>query len=442
MSHDTLHTRREFLHRGLTLLSATATVPAFLDRTAWALGDPRDAPLVGSRPGVDGERVLIVVQLAGGNDGLNTVVPYEDDRYYQARPRLAIAKREALRLTDELGLHPQAGGLKRLYDEGWLAIVQGVGYPNPDRSHFVSTDIWSTGDPTGRNHHGWLGRYFDCTCAGSERPSPRKAIALTTEAPLALQGRRFAPVSFGRPEELTWRGPSLGGEGPAAFEALNAGGTGGPTGGAANAESALAYLQRTAMDARASAAEIQRAAGASSGRRGGLARPGGGRRAGRGALGEQLEMVRRMIRAGLDTRVYYVSLGGFDTHAQQAGRHSQLMRELGDGLLGFAEALEEDGLLDRVLIMTFSEFGRRVAENASQGTDHGAAAPMLVVGSRIHPGLVGRHPSLDPSRLDGGDLKWGIDFRSVYAGVLKGWLSADARAVLGGRFTPMNIVRG
>lgn len=437
MSDHIIHTRREFLNRGLTLVSAGATVPMFLDRTAWAVASPNDAPLVQRK---SNGRILVVLQLAGGNDGLNTVVPFENDRYYAARPRIAVAKKDVLRINDEIGLNPEAAGLKSLYDDGLMSIVQGVGYPNPNRSHFVATDIWSTGDPTEAMHSGWIGRYFDCSCKGTDRPDPKRGIAITPEAPLAMQGNRFAPVSFASPNELTWRGPGARGRGMDAFEELNkASGQGAAKDGAPTDESsALAYLQRAAMDARTSADEIQAAAGA-----GGQARRGrGGRGRRNNALENDLQMVRRMIRAGLETSVYYVSLGGFDTHANQPGRHNGLMRQLADALKEFVAGLKKDGLLDRVLVMTFSEFGRRVAENGSQGTDHGAAAPLFVIGGGVKPGVHGAHPSLESSKLDNGDLKWTTDFRSVYAAVLNDWLKADSGKILGAKFDALPLLRG
>lgn len=440
MSDETIHTRREFMNKGLALISASATVPFFLDRTAWAISDPFDTPLVKSKPGANDERVLVVLQLAGGNDGLNTVVPFENDLYHKARPRIRVAKNDVLKINDELGFHPKADGLKQLYDDGLLAVVQGVGYPNPNRSHFVSTDIWSTADPTEATHNGWIGRYFDCSCTGMDRPDPKLGIALTQEAPLAMMGKRFSPVSFNRPEELSWRGPGARGAGLDAFEELNAiEHLNQPKTSARLDESgALAYLQRMAMNAQTSAREIQDAAGVSVGRRRGRASR---LRRGGGLLSQQLAMVRRMIAAGLDTKVYYVSMGGFDTHAGQIGRHQNLLTQLSQALTSFVKDLREDGLLDKVLLMTFSEFGRRVAENGSQGTDHGAAAPLFVVGNRIKPGLHGDHPSLEPGKLDSGDLKWQTDFRSIYAAILHDWLKTDAGKILGGRFKKMGLFR-
>lgn len=444
MTDQPIHTRRQFIGKGLTLVSAGATVPLFLDRTAWAINDPLDDKLVASAPGVPDDRVLVVIQMAGGNDGLNTIVPYRNDRYYQARPQLAIKKEAALRLTDDLGLHPAAAGLKSLFDDGLLAIVQGVGYPNPNRSHFVSTDIWATADPAQRIHDGWIGRYFDCECAGEDRPDSKLGIAITRETPLAMRGDRFSPVSFGSPAELAWRSPGANDKLRDTFDKLNrfdGERTASPV-SPSNEKAALYYLRRVAMDAMAGAREIQDAAGTSTarGRRGrqGRARPARNRQ---GPLTQQLGMVKRMIAAGLKTRVYYVSQGGFDTHAGQTNRHQNLLGQLSGAVATFIKELKSDGLLDRVVVMTFSEFGRRVAQNASGGTDHGAAAPLFVIGSPVKAGLHGKHPSLEPAALDRGDLQWNTDFRSVYAGILDGWLKADADKILGGTFKALKLIR-
>ncbi|MCK6486152.1 MAG: DUF1501 domain-containing protein [Phycisphaerae bacterium] len=441
MNNITFATRRTFLNRGLTLLGGAATVPAFLERTACALAGPADVPKSGGKPGVKAERVLVVVQLAGGNDGLNTVIPVRNDDYYRARPQLGIPRDAALRLTDELGLHPEATGLKELYDEGLLSIVQSVGYPNPDRSHFKSTDIWMTADPEERMHSGWLGRYFDCTCKGNDPVDSRRGIALTSESPLALHSGRFRPVSFAAPDQLTWRpGPSHDGA-EQAFAKLNRPDRRADDGhlpdGTLKPVSMLDYLQRTAMDARLSAEQIQKAAGEGEGRQ--RRRPLDFLRPGRTDLSQQLRMVARMIAAGLPTRVYYASMGGFDTHANQRGTHQNLMRQLGAALSTFFADLRQNGHLDRVLLMTFSEFGRRVAENASGGTDHGAAAPMFLAGAPVAAGLHGEPPGL--ADLDRGDLKWKIDFRQVYASVLSDWLKTDSRAVLGGEFDGLKLIR-
>jgi len=436
MSEDLAATRRDFLRSGLTLVSTAATVPLFLDRTATALAGPASGTKKAGS-GASNDRILVVVQLAGGNDGLNTIIPYRSDIYYRARPQLAIAKAQALALTDELGLHPAATGMKKLFDDGDLAIVQGVGYPNPDRSHFKSTEIWETGDPQQRNHDGWLGRYFDCACKGNDAPDPKSAIALTAEAPLALQGDRFSPVAFSTPEQLSWQPGRVSPGAREAFERLNNPDAGHNADGTLKAVTTLEYLQRTALDARMSARDIQSAAGGGAGRVRGRMAGGGGRRGG-GELARQLQMVSRMIAADLPTRVYYVSLGGFDTHAGQLGRHQQLMQQLGTALQEFVDSVRKNGQLDRVLIMTFSEFGRRVEQNASQGTDHGQGAPMFLIGTTVRAGLRNSHPDL--RQLNQGDIPWQVDFRSVYQAVLTDWLRANSRQILGGTFPALDLI--
>jgi len=413
MSDELRTTRRDFLSRSLTLLGASATVPVFLARTVRALG----AQPSRSR----GHRVLVVVQLAGGNDGLNTVIPYTNDFYYKLRPRLALPAGSVHRLTSEIGLHSAADGLKTLFDDGLLAVVQGIGYPNPNRSHFKSMDVWHTASPDGRMHEGWIGRYFDNCCSGQDL---KLGLALTGEPPLAMQGREFMPVTFERPEALSMRASNdqtLG----QAMDKLNRPAPRTP----ARSENTLDFLRRTSLEARVSADEIQRAARAGS----------SDAEFPSNELGQSLRTVARLIAADLPTRVYFVSLGGFDTHSGQAGRHERLMRDLGASLAAFTQALRKQGDLERTLVMTFSEFGRRVAENASGGTDHGQAAPMFLIGSRLAPGVHGQMPSLE--QLDQGDLAFNLDFRRVYATILRHWLDADAERILGGPFTPLPLLK-
>jgi len=248
-------------------------------------------------------------------------------------------------------------------------------------------------------------------------------------------------VSFATPDQLNWRSPAIA-KTRDEFEKLNDAGKtakAAPSGPPQDEHAALQYLERIAMDARASAREIQDAAGGSPAARDRIQQRVGGRARG-GQLSQQLTMVRRMIAARLNTKVYYVSMGGYDTHAGQPNRHQQLLGQLGDAISGFIKGLKDDGTLGRVLLMTFSEFGRRVAENASQGTDHGAAAPLFIAGSHVTPGIHGAHPSLEPGKLDRGDLKWQIDFRGVYTGILTQWLKADAAKVLGGKFEAIRVL--
>lgn len=423
-------TRRVFLQRGVALASAATTIPLLLERSAAALAAPEG---LSSIPGAPEERVLVVVQLAGGNDGLNTVIPYGMDGYYRARPGIGVAQRDALALDARagVGLHPRLAGLKSLYDDGMLSVVQGVGYPNPDRSHFRSMDIWHTAE-TSATGAGWLGKFFDNECDGAPEGcsacSPLAGVAIGQEAPLAMQGRRTAPASFERAELLRW---SAAGDERLAGAYEDIVDAGAPEGVGPDGEAA--FLMRTALDARVSSEQIRRAVAASN--------------AGvypRSELGGQLAMIGAMIRAELPTRVFYVSLGGFDTHAGQGGaqgRHANLLAQFGDAIRAFYNDLRAAGQDGRVLTMVFSEFGRRVGQNASGGTDHGAAAPMFLAGPMVRAGLVGDHPSLDD--LDDGDLKYGVDFRSVYGTVLGEWLGADQRAVLGRRYAPVRaLVRG
>lgn len=429
-------TRRAFLHRGLTLASASVTIPWFLQSSAEALARP-DGGRTTSLPGVPEDRVLVVVQLAGGNDGLNTVVPFGDPEYYKARPAIGIPAAQTLRLGSGptgggIGLHPRLTGLKALYDEGLLAIVQGVGYPNPNRSHFKSMDIWHTADTTGTGD-GWIGRYFDNQCAGEPGGggcSGHAGIALGRTAPLAMQGRAFKPISFESADLFRWTGLDLHESMRAPYEQIaRAGAAAGAD--APAPDSAAAFLTRTALDAQIASERIRKAVEA----RPPVAYPSN-------PLARQLAMVASMIRHGLETRVYYVALGGFDTHAGQGaqqGPHGNLLDQLAQSLAAFHADLKQSGNDGRVLTMTFSEFGRRVGQNGSGGTDHGTAAPMFLIGPMVRAGLIGKHPSLKD--LDEGDLKFGTDFRSVYAGVLEGWMKADAAKVLGRKFAPASVVR-
>jgi len=407
----------------MTLASTAATVPFFLERSALAMTN-WDAAL-SSAPGVPEDHVLVVVQLAGGNDGLNTVVPYSSSRYYTARPTIGIPEKEILKLgSTGVGLHPKLAGLKSLYDDGLVSIVQGVGYPNPNRSHFKSMDIWHTAR-TDAHGKGWLGRYFDNECGGA--PSSDIGVAIGAEAPLAMQGAQIAPVTFESADAFQWRPAS---KRQALSKSYNDIMREGEISGVAPGSNAD-YLMRTALDARLASDRIRKAVD----RTALVDYP-------RSNLASQLKTVAAMIRAGLPTRVYYVTISGFDTHAAQGaanGRHGNRLAELGSSLRAFSRDLKASGDDVRTLTMVFSEFGRRVGQNASGGTDHGAAAPMLLVGPMVRPGVLNRHPSL--SDLDSGDLKFSVDFRSVYAAALEHWMGADARAILGRRYPRLNAIK-
>ncbi len=421
------YTRRQFLTSGLVMASAAVTVPSFVSRSAAAM--VRDG--LTSIPGMPDERVLVVIQLAGGNDGLNTVIPFADAAYHKARPGIGIGEKAVLRLGkgDDVALHPNLAGFKDLYDQGQLTIIQGVGYPNPNRSHFKSMDIWHTAD-TGGTGNGWLGRYFDNECCGndpSHTPEPLAGITLGKETPLAMQGLRSKPVGFESPEQFRWLGSGINKDLTPSYEQITRRGVTGDLDPSSNE----GFLMRTALDAQISSDQIRKAVA----NKPAIAYPAND-------LGRQLAMVSSMIKAGLKTKVYYVTLGGFDTHAGQGGengRHAQLLQAVGASLAAFYKDLKAQGNDGRVLTLTFSEFGRRVAQNASGGTDHGAAAPMFLAGPMVKGGVINKHPSL--TDLDSGDLKHRTDFREVYAGVLEQWLKADSKAVLGREFRAASVIR-
>jgi uncharacterized protein (DUF1501 family) len=432
---DHMTTRRIFLQKGLTLLAITPTIPSFLDRTVLAMANPADMSRTQQPTGVDG-KILVIVQMSGGNDGLNTVVPYADDAYNRARTSLRLESDKIHKIDNYIGLHPNLAPLKGMYDDGRMAILQGVGYPNPNRSHFRSMDIWHGAAPEKEViTSGWLGRYFDNACAGSD---PHIGLSLGDTLPLAMKGDRVQPLSFERPENYRYNGPDQ-----AAYASLNTAPESAPaTQPAATRRSAgkrpvevvdgsgqLEFLTRTAMDAQVSSDRILKVAG---GFKSASQYPGN-------QFGNGLKTIAAMIAGGMPTRVYYVSLGGFDTHAGQRGRHDQLMSQLANGVNAFWNDMKVTGNDQRVLMLTFSEFGRRVQQNASGGTDHGAAAPMFLFGPSVKKGLVGKHPSL--TDLDQGDLKYTLDFRSVYATVLQKWLETPSKPILGGQFPMLNLIQ-
>ncbi|MEW4570249.1 DUF1501 domain-containing protein [Tautonia sp. JC769] len=408
--------RRSFLRRAAGLAAFSGTVPTFLQKTGLAFdGDPgRGVPPI---PGLGDNRVLVVVQLAGGNDALNTVVPYRDDAYYRARPNLAIPSADVLRVDDELGLHPELVELRRLLDNGNLALVQGVGYPNPDRSHFRSTEIWETASPPDASWtEGWLGRYFDNECRGVD--SPMVGLQLGDRPAQTFAHPRPRAVTMANPAIFDWPDEGPLGLGFEQIQEVE------PTGLAD-----LDYVQRSANATLAASRRIREAVRDD---------PTEASYA-PFAFSQSMKLVAQMIAAEVPTRVYYVSLGGFDTHARQDRRHAALLQELSQGLAAFRDDLAARGHLDRTLVMTFSEFGRRVAENRSGGTDHGTAGSMLLLGGGLRPGLLGDRPDL--SRLDDeGDPRFTVDFRSVYAAVLSDWFGADAGAILNGRFEPFPVL--
>jgi uncharacterized protein (DUF1501 family) len=437
MSNDiTLQTRREFLRRSLFFLAGSASAPFFLTRTALALDSLTANAPTRSIPGMPDDHILVVIQLSGGNDGLNTVVPFAMDDYYRARPTLGIEKSKVLRLDSTVGLHPNLAKLKSLYDAGKMAVIQGVGYPNPDRSHFRSMEIWHTANPGSKAvSYGWLGRYLDNACPGCDPKThavnPMAGINVGGMMPVAMKSERGLAIALDNPDTFKWDPVSADNADAQhtseTFEKLN-------QIVATNLRdpqiARLDFLSRVAMNAEVSSERIRQVTKKYKDR---ATYPTTG-------LGRQLQIIGQMIGGGLDTRVYYVAFSGFDTHANEAGTHDRLLTELADAIEAFQKDLEKQGNAGRVLTMTFSEFGRRVAQNASNGTDHGTAAPMFVFGTRLKPGLYGAHPSLSPDSLDRGDLKFSTDFRSVYATVLDQWLGAKSPVILGQQFDKLKFV--
>lgn len=427
---DHTYTRRLFLKQGFTLASMATTAPLFIQRSALGMSNPL-ASILTSRPGVPDDRILVVVQLGGGNDGLNTVVPFGNGRYYNMRPGLAIpapgrGNNAALALDDVqgLGLHPNMAPFKALLDDGVASIIQGVGYPNPNRSHFTSMDIWHTADTSAKGN-GWIGRYFDNQCGGS--PISNAAISIGRQAPLAMQGDIQKPVSFESEELFRWLGEDLDSDNKPALKKSYREITRAGVLDEVDPDSQLGFLMRTAMDAQVSSDRIRAAVA----KQPLVNYPGG-------SLAQQLRLVGAMIRDGLPTRVYYVSIGGFDTHANQLGAHANLLNQVASTLNAFYRDIKAQGNNERVLTMVFSEFGRRVAQNASGGTDHGTAAPMYLVGDMVRPGVLGDHPSL--TDLDQGDLRYSVDFRSVYASIIEDWMGGPATEILGKEYRKARIL--
>ena len=404
-------TRRDFLHAS-TLLSFGATVPGFLGRSALA-AHPSDKP--GGR-----DTVLVVVQLTGGNDGLNTVIPRRDPLYLKHRPKIGIKPADALKLTDDFALHPAMTGLAGLYADGKVAVVHGVGYPNPDQSHFRSMDIWHAASTAATLTEGWLGRGLKQRPLGSfhisdgKEPSPLALAGATNRVPsiASLADYQLKVSATNAAERATQKAVISGGAAP----------TQSPPG------DLLDFVRRTATTTYAGSDRLQALA---KGNESKVPYPATG-------LATRLKLAAQLIDAGLGARVFYVSIDGFDTHATQLPSHANLLSEVSGAMTAFYEDMKARGQGDRVLMMTFSEFGRRAKENGSGGTDHGSGAPMLLVGGKVKAGLHGTHPSLE--KLDEGNLIHTTDFRHVYAALLDTWLGLDAQAVLGSGFQPLAVV--
>ena len=396
--------RREFLHNS-ALISVAPWVPAFLTRTLQAQSSSKD------------DRILVVIQLDGGNDGLNTVIPFSDELYAKYRRELRIAEKDVQKLNDSVGLHPGMKDAAQLFHNGQLSIVQGVGYPNPNRSHFESMSIWHRARTTvdDRADNGWLGLAMDTTL--SKQRTTADSIYVGDESiPAALKGRRANAMSLEKEADLVL----VNQPGSVAKHPHD-----GVAAGADLAQFVIRVQDRSfrAAEELSKSEAKQTAAGTYPATE----------------LASKLKLISRLIKLNVGTRVYYASQGGYDTHTAQAFPHRLLLNEFSGAIHAFLSDMSESKLSDRVAIVAFSEFGRRVQENGSSGTDHGAAGPMFVAGESVRGGLIGDHPSL--SDLDAGDLKMSFDFRSVYATLLKNWLRIDATPVLGDEFPTMEILK-
>ena len=396
-----LFKRKEFLQIG-SLATASLMMPKFLKAFEKTAAVP------------PGNKVMVVLQFSGGNDGLNTVIPITNDIYYKSRPRLGISKDKALRLTDEAGINPALPFLKDLFDEGSLGIMNNVGYPNPDRSHFRSMDIWQTA--TDSNQYattGWLGRYLDAQCSGCDKPT--QALEIDDVLSLALKGEKLKGLALKDPKKL------FNSTNERYFKEINA--------THEHEEAAVDYLYKTLSETLSSADYIYEQS-----RR----RP-SSQLYPATELGKNLKTISSLILSDINTKVYYVSLGSFDTHVNQENQQKRLFTELNDAIGAFVKDLKSNNRFQDVAIMTFSEFGRRVAQNASGGTDHGTANNMFFIsGGLKEKGLLNSMPDLND--LNEGDLKHTVDFKSVYATLLHNWLGADDKEILGKKYELMSFV--
>jgi len=395
--------RKEFLQIG-SLATASLLVPKFLK----AFEAPRRVP--------PGNKVLVILQLSGGNDGLNTVIPVTNDIYYKSRPKLGIAKEKSLLLTGEAGLNPALTTFKELYDDGSLGILNGVGYPNPDRSHFRSMDIWQSASESHEYiHTGWIGRYLDAQCAGCDKPT--QALEIDDVLSLAMKGEAVKGLAMKDPRRL------FNAANEKYFKAIAR------THAAGDDEQPVDYLYKTMAETLSSADYIYKHS----------------RQHPTSAVypntetGRSLKTIASLIFSDINTKVYYLSLGSFDTHVAQEGQQRRLFTEMNEAVKAFVKDLKANNRFQDVLLMTFSEFGRRVAQNASGGTDHGTANNMFFIsGGLQRKGILNALPDL--TDLQEGDLKHTVDFKNVYATVLHKWLQADDRKILGKQMQYLDFV--
>ncbi len=407
------HSRRELLKvgmSGLAVVSLGGTMPAFMSQ--FAFGAPA------TNPSVSNDNILVVVQLSGGNDGLNTVIPYSSDLYHKARKNIGIASRFH-KLNDQLALNPGMAAFKDLFDAGHLAVVNGCGYPQPSRSHFRSMEIWHTANPKESEPCGWLGHYLDHAMRGTD--NPLKAVNIGSELPQAMIADSAPVPSIQSLEDFRVRFDGGSEYNPKAADKilrdLNA---------VREQTPALRFLSRQATNAIVAADQMSKLGAYKADAN----YPQG--------LGQQLRLIAQLIAGNFGTKLYYCQVGGFDTHANQTNGHEQTLAQVSNSIGAFIKDLTAKGTADKVCVMCFSEFGRRLNENNSNGTDHGAAGPMFLAGGKVKGGLHGAYPSL--SDLDSGDLKYTTDFRRVYATLLERWLNTNPVDVLKNKFEPMELI--
>lgn len=397
------NSRRNFLKQSSLLAAGSLMAPGFIN------GLTEEFEVYTGRR-------LVIIQLSGGNDGLNTVVPFRNDIYYEKRPQLAVAPNKVLKLTDDLGFNPAMEGLHSLYDQGLMSVINNVGYPNPDRSHFRSMDIWHTASNADENWEtGWLGRYLDTACQQCE--SPHSAIQVDDNLGLVMKGERLNGLALSNPKAFVNKVKQARAR---QLTRLNA--------DVAHKEHNLGYLYKTLVEANHSAEYISEKVNRYKTQTEYPQNP----------FARDLKTIAELIGSGMETSVYYASMTGFDTHARQQVVQSRLLGTYSDAMKAFVTDLKHNGLLKDTLIMTFSEFGRRVGQNASGGTDHGTANNLFVIGEKVKAGIYNDTPDLVD--LVNGDLKFEIDFRRVYASLLDKWLGVSSKTALKRDFSPLNFI--
>jgi uncharacterized protein (DUF1501 family) len=420
--------RRQFLTRtlqGSSLVALGSVVPQFLLNTARAADAGKDT-------------VLVVIEMTGGNDGLNTVIPYKNELYYKYRPTLKIAKEQVVKVNDEVGLNPAMRSIDQLIQKGQLAVVQGVGYPNPDRSHFESMDIWHMAEVRKRtpNSTGWLARSVS-DLAGKSGNVPIMQLG-TERLPLALVGAPSGVVTINNTQPFKLNLGNSEDDRKKARKRLLADLAAVPEGG--DRQHLLQFVQRRELQTYTTLEKLEEL----------LKTEADQGRFGLNNLTQKMQLIAQMIQKGFGARVFYVAIDGFDTHSGQAEPHARLLQEVSDSINFFFNVLQNGGHDRRALVMTFSEFGRRVQENGSRGTDHGSGSCLFVAGPAVKGGAVGKHPSLDPKELDyeasitdrgSGDLKFHTDFRRVYATILDGFLGCDSRTILGEKYEHVELLK-